>query len=133
MTRRLAALQPLPTLIFGIRMALGAQPRDVLGDVLGRGMALTVTGLAVGIAAAFALARLVAAMLVNVSAADPLTFGGAMLFPAGAGQLPARAPGYQGRPDGRSAVRMTHCAGTAIGPGCPSRVALRATLQSTVH
>lgn len=64
-------------------MALGAQPRDVLGDVLGRGMALTVTGLAVGIAAAFALARLVAAMLVNVSAADPLTFGGQCYFRLG--------------------------------------------------
>jgi len=66
----------------GIRMALGAQPRDVFRDVLRRGMLLTVTGLAVGTGAAYALARLVTAMLVNVSAADPLTFGGTALFMA---------------------------------------------------
>jgi putative ABC transport system permease protein len=64
----------------GIRMALGALPGDVLRDVLRRGLLLTITGLALGLAAAFALARLVAAMLVHVSAADPLTFGGAALF-----------------------------------------------------
>lgn len=78
----------------GIRMALGAQRRDVLGDVLRRGMALTIAGLAAGIAAALAITRLVASMLVNVSAADPMTFAGAALFLASvallASYLPAR-------------------------------------------
>jgi predicted permease len=64
----------------GIRMALGAQQRDVLGDVLGRGMSLTVAGLAAGIAAALAVTRLAASMLVNVSAADPVAFAGAALY-----------------------------------------------------
>jgi putative ABC transport system permease protein len=75
-------------------MALGAQRRDVLGDVLRRGMALTIAGLAAGIAAALAITRLVASMLVNVSAADPMTFAGAALFLASvallASYLPAR-------------------------------------------
>jgi predicted permease len=64
----------------GIRMALGAQRRDVLADVLGRAMILTGTGLLVGMVAAFAVTRLVSSMLVNVSAADPVTFGGAAIF-----------------------------------------------------
>lgn len=75
-------------------MALGAQPRDVLGDVLRRGMILTVTGLVAGIAAALAVTRLVASMLVNVSPADPMTFAGAAIFLASvallASYLPAR-------------------------------------------
>jgi putative ABC transport system permease protein len=78
----------------GIRMALGAQPGDVLRDVLRRGMEWTVAGLAVGIAAAFAMSRLIGSMLVNVSAADPVTFCGTALFLAlvalAASYLPAR-------------------------------------------
>lgn len=76
----------------GIRMALGAQPRDVLADVLRRGMAWTITGLAAGIAGAFALARLVTAMLVKVSAADPITFGGTALFLAAVALLASYVP-----------------------------------------
>jgi predicted permease len=64
----------------GIRMALGAQRRDVLADVLRRGMILMAAGLAAGMAVALAATRLVASMLVNVSAADPMTFAGAALF-----------------------------------------------------
>jgi ABC-type antimicrobial peptide transport system permease subunit len=78
----------------GIRMALGAQPGDVLRDVLRRGMEWTVAGLAVGIAGAFVMARLIGSMLVNVSAADPVTFCGTALFLAlvalAASYLPAR-------------------------------------------
>jgi ABC-type antimicrobial peptide transport system permease subunit len=78
----------------GIRMALGAQPRDVLGDILRRGMGLTAIGLAAGLAASFAATRLIAGMLVNVSATDPATFAGGALFlvavAALASYLPAR-------------------------------------------
>jgi putative ABC transport system permease protein len=59
----------------GIRMALGAQTGDVLKLVVGRGMALTLIGVAIGLVAAFALTRVMSSLLFNVSATDPLTFG----------------------------------------------------------
>jgi predicted permease len=58
----------------GIRMALGAQPIDVLRLVLGYGGRLILIGLAAGILAAVALTRLMAAMLFGVTATDPWTF-----------------------------------------------------------
>jgi len=58
----------------GIRMALGAQPRDVLTLVLGQGMILTLIGLVIGVGASFALTRLISKLLFGVSATDPLTF-----------------------------------------------------------
>ena len=78
----------------GIRMALGARPLDVLGDILRRGMGLTAIGLAGGLVASFAVTHLIAGMLVNVSATDPATFAGGALFLAAvaalASYLPAR-------------------------------------------
>jgi len=65
---------------FGVRMALGAQPNDVLRHVLARGIKMTAAGLAIGMAVALALTRLVASMLVDVAAADPLTFAGVAVF-----------------------------------------------------
>jgi predicted permease len=64
----------------GIRMALGARPSDVLGDVQLRGMTLTAAGLAAGTAVALAATRLVSGMLVGLSSTDPATFAGAALF-----------------------------------------------------
>jgi predicted permease len=64
----------------GIRMALGARPGDVLGMVIRQGMVLAAGGLAVGLAAALAAARLVRGALINVSPADPLVFAGAAFF-----------------------------------------------------
>jgi putative ABC transport system permease protein len=58
----------------GIRMALGAQPRDLLKLVVGQGMALVLIGLGLGVSASFALTRLLAKLLFGVSATDPLTF-----------------------------------------------------------
>ncbi len=60
----------------GVRVALGAQPRDVLRLVLGHGMRMALIGVAIGVAAALALTRLMANQLFGVSAHDPLTFIG---------------------------------------------------------
>jgi predicted permease len=68
-------LVSLRTREMGIRMALGARAGDVVGLVLGQGARLTLIGLAIGIAGAFALSRLLASMLYGVSVRDPLTFG----------------------------------------------------------
>ena len=58
----------------GIRLALGATPRRVLAFVLGQGMMLALAGVAVGLAAAFALTRLMRSLLFEIEATDPLTF-----------------------------------------------------------
>jgi putative ABC transport system permease protein len=58
----------------GIRVALGAQPADVLKLVLGHGARLALYGIAAGLAAAFALTRLMASMLYGVKATDAYTF-----------------------------------------------------------
>jgi ABC-type antimicrobial peptide transport system permease subunit len=58
----------------GIRVALGAQPGDVLKLVLGHGARLAGYGIAAGLAAAFALTRLMATMLYDVKATDAYTF-----------------------------------------------------------
>jgi putative ABC transport system permease protein len=58
----------------GIRMALGAQSRDVLGLVLVQGMKLTVAGLVIGLAGALAATRMISSLLFEVTATDPITF-----------------------------------------------------------
>jgi len=58
----------------GLRVALGAQTRDVLRLVLGQGVRLILFGLAVGLAASFALTRVLGGMLFGVTPTDPLTF-----------------------------------------------------------
>src|SRR5271156_2998632 len=64
----------LRTQEIGIRMALGAQQRDVLRLVLGQGARIAFFGVAIGLAAAAALARLLSSLLFSVSASDPVTF-----------------------------------------------------------
>ena len=59
---------------FGIRLALGAQTRDVLWMVVRHGSKLILIGLAIGLAGAFALTRWMASLLFGVKANDPLTF-----------------------------------------------------------
>jgi putative ABC transport system permease protein len=58
----------------GIRMALGAGRAEMMKMILGQGMRLVVAGVAIGLAAAFGLTRLLAGLLFGVKAGDPLTF-----------------------------------------------------------
>ena len=78
----------------GLRMALGAQTRDVLRMVVGQGMVLVAIGLGLGLGGALLLTRLMKSLLFGVSAADPLTYAGIALLLAAvaflASYLPAR-------------------------------------------
>jgi putative ABC transport system permease protein len=59
----------------GIRLALGAQSRDVLLMIVKQGGTLIFVGLVIGLAGAYALTRLIASLLFGVTAKDPFTFG----------------------------------------------------------
>jgi ABC-type antimicrobial peptide transport system permease subunit len=64
----------------GVRMALGAQARDVLRLILNQGMKPVVIGLAIGILSAFALGRLITSQLYEVSAHNPALLAGATIL-----------------------------------------------------
>ena len=78
----------------GIRMALGAEPRELTAMFVRHGLLLTGAGIACGLGAAFVLMRVMASLLFKVTAADPVTYGGACLgliaTTALASYLPAR-------------------------------------------
>ncbi len=59
---------------FGLRMALGARPSDLLKLILGQGLALSLAGSIVGLLCAAGLARLLGSLLYGVSGTDPITF-----------------------------------------------------------
>src|SRR6185369_14002768 len=58
----------------GIRLALGAQARDVLLMIVKQGSRLILIGLAIGLLGAYALTRLITSLLFGVTAKDPITF-----------------------------------------------------------
>jgi putative ABC transport system permease protein len=91
----------------GLRMALGANTRDVLRLILRQGMALTGIGLAVGLIAAVAATRVIASMLFEVKASDPATYIGVAallgLVSLAASYVPARRAA---RVDPASALRQ---------------------------
>lgn len=78
----------------GIRIAMGAEARDILRMVVGQGVAIAAAGLAIGAVSAFALTRLMSGLLFQVSSSDPASFAGsALLFmaiAAFASYVPAR-------------------------------------------
>jgi predicted permease len=79
---------------FGLRLALGAPPRDLLRLVLAQAARLAVTGALVGVVVALALGRVLQSLMYNVSPADPLTFAavgfGVIAIALAACYLPAR-------------------------------------------
>jgi len=79
----------------GLRMALGAQPRDVLRLVLGQGARVALVGVCAGVIASLALTRPMSSLLFGVSPTDPLTFATAAVLLTGvalvACYIPTRA------------------------------------------
>jgi ABC-type antimicrobial peptide transport system permease subunit len=90
----------------GVRMALGAQQRDIYRFVLREGMLLVATGLALGVASAFELTKFVASFLFGVTPRDSATLAGVVLLFAGVAALACWVPARRaGRVDPMVALR----------------------------
>jgi putative ABC transport system permease protein len=79
----------------GLRIALGAQRANVVGLVVGQGLALTLIGVGAGLTGAFALTRFLAKMLYGVRPTDPLTFVAVPLLLTGAALLACYIPAHR--------------------------------------
>lgn len=80
----------------GIRMALGAEPRQVLGMICRQGSVLIASGLVVGLLAAFAIGRLLSDFLVGVTPNDPITYFGVSLLLTSIALLASYVPARRG-------------------------------------
>ena len=90
----------------GVRMALGAAPGRVVREILADGLRLIGLGIAIGLAAAFALTRLMTSMLVGVPPTDPATFTAVALMLAAAALLACWVPAvFAARTDPMAALR----------------------------
>ncbi len=76
----------------GVRLALGAQARDIFRLVVGHGVVLTLLGVALGLVGSYFLMQTMSGILYNVSATDPLTFAGISLLLAGVALLACYVP-----------------------------------------
>jgi ABC-type antimicrobial peptide transport system permease subunit len=76
----------------GIRIALGARRRDVISLFVGRGMRLTLIGVAIGMSLSFGLSRLLQGMLFGLTPTDGVTFLGVALLLAGVAALACWLP-----------------------------------------
>ena len=76
----------------GVRIAVGARPRDVVTMILGQGMRTIFIGLAVGVGGSLLLTRAMGSMLFGVTAADPVTFAAVVLLLIGAALLACYIP-----------------------------------------
>jgi putative ABC transport system permease protein len=91
----------------GLRMALGAQPRQVLGLVLRQGMLLALIGAGVGVLVALPVARMAGSLLYGVSATDPITYASITLLLMGIALLACYLPAYRAtRIDPLKALRV---------------------------
>ena len=79
----------------GVRMALGAQPRQVLRLVAGQGLRLTLLGIALGLAGTLAAARALRSILIGVGPADPVTYAGVSVLLVGVALAAALAPAWR--------------------------------------
>jgi len=80
---------------FGLRMALGASQTSVLSMVVRQGLTLVAVGLAVGVGASFALARVLQSYLYQTAPTDPLTFAGVAIAFVFAGTLACLGPAWR--------------------------------------
>ncbi len=76
----------------GVRMALGARPRDVFKLIMSRGALLTLAGLGLGLLGAFTTTRVLSGLLYGISPTDPLTFGSVVALLAGVALLASYIP-----------------------------------------
>ena len=80
----------------GVRLALGAQRRDVMAMIVAQGMAMAAAGVAVGVVSALLLTRLMTSLLFGVSAADPVTFAAIPLLLAAVAFVACYVPARRG-------------------------------------
>jgi putative ABC transport system permease protein len=76
----------------GVRLALGASSRDILSLIVGQAMLTALVGVALGLVAALALTRVMASLLYEVSAKDPLIFAGLSALLLGVAMIASYIP-----------------------------------------